>query len=261
MLTRLLINSLFSHCLLTYELKTGLSCILHAETGSGKTLAYLLPLLKRLINTEKTNAVLPIQSLIIVPTKVFIYSLFTCYQRLSHSTQELAIQVGTEIAMLTMNQNGEDTTSESFSDMVKVCLTNTPKSEVKSIKQPIIVGTPVKVLDLLKNLSPKEVSNINYIVIDEVDKVIHAAGKYASNDEKRIMRTNFKPIEDIMAIILALRSSEEIEKLQGFTHSLTHSLTHSFIHSLASRIFLIYSPSCSRSRVSYRGASVTPRVV
>jgi len=123
--------------------------------------------------------------------------------------------VGTDIAMLTMNQNSDDTTSNGFSDMVKVCLTNTPKSEIKSIKQPIIVGTPVKVLDLLKNLTPKEVSNINYIVIDEVDKVIHATGKYASNDEKRIMRNNFKPIEDIMAIILALRSSEEVEKLQG----------------------------------------------
>jgi len=100
--------------------------------------------------------------------------------------------VGTEIAMLTMNQHGEDTTSNEFSAMVRVCLTNTPKNEVKSIKQPIIVGTPVKILDLLKNLSPKEVSNINYIVIDEVDKVIHAAGKYASNDEKRTMRTNLQ---------------------------------------------------------------------
>ena len=49
---------------------SGLTCILHAETGSGKTLAYLLPLLKRLINYDKTNTILPIQSLIIVPTKV-----------------------------------------------------------------------------------------------------------------------------------------------------------------------------------------------
>ncbi len=54
---------------------SGLSCILHAETGSGKTLAYLLPLLKRLINHDKTNTILPIQSLIIVPTKVLTHSL------------------------------------------------------------------------------------------------------------------------------------------------------------------------------------------
>jgi hypothetical protein len=170
--------------------------------------------------------------------------------------------VGTEIAMLTMNQHGEDTTSNEFSAMVRVCLTNTPKSEVKSIKQPIIVGTPVKILDLLKNLSPKEVSNINYIVIDEVDKVIHAAGKYASNDEKRTMRTNFKPIEDIMAIILALRSAEEIEKLQGiyslthFTHSLTHSPTHLFTYLL---IYLL--THISGGSIGYRRTSIATRAV
>ena len=48
-------------------LVTGLSCILHAETGSGKTLCYLLPILKRLHDSELHSS--GIRVLIIVPTK------------------------------------------------------------------------------------------------------------------------------------------------------------------------------------------------
>ena len=48
-------------------LVTGLSCILHAETGSGKTLCYLLPILKRLYDSDLHSS--GIRVLIIVPTK------------------------------------------------------------------------------------------------------------------------------------------------------------------------------------------------
>ena len=48
-------------------LVTGLSCILHAETGSGKTFCYLLPILKRLYDSELHSS--GIRVMIIVPTK------------------------------------------------------------------------------------------------------------------------------------------------------------------------------------------------
>jgi superfamily II DNA/RNA helicase len=45
-------------------LTSGLSCILHAQTGSGKTLAYLLPLLKRLLKSDGSVDLTPLQGLI-----------------------------------------------------------------------------------------------------------------------------------------------------------------------------------------------------
>ena len=56
-------------------LVTGLSCILHAETGSGKTLCYLLPILKRLYDSDLYSS--GIRVLIIVPTKELAVQVLT----------------------------------------------------------------------------------------------------------------------------------------------------------------------------------------
>jgi superfamily II DNA/RNA helicase len=103
-------------------LTAGLSCILHAQTGSGKTLTYLLPLLKRLLGSDGTVDMTPLQGLIIVPTK------------------ELAVQVAADVAALLSKSDDVIDCSA-----VHLCL-KTTRAGFDDVKAPIVVGTPFKVL-------------------------------------------------------------------------------------------------------------------
>jgi superfamily II DNA/RNA helicase len=111
-----------------FALSTGLSCIIHAETGSGKTLCYLLPLLKRLVDEKKKNDNdnSKIVSIIVVPSK------------------ELAVQVAADVASM-MGQSDEIDTR-----LVHLCL-ESGRAGLDSVRAPIVIGTPYKLLDAVRN--------------------------------------------------------------------------------------------------------------
>lgn len=164
-------------------LTAGVSAILHAETGSGKTLAYLLPLLKRLYHSPSEER-LPMQALIIVPTK------------------ELAVQIGADIMRLTDESDSHP--------LVHICISS-PKLGFDKIIAPIVVGTPFKINDCIKSSSIDPLSNLQYVVLDEVDRLISTVGKYASNDEVRASKNEESPTKDLMEKIVNARNKYKSE--------------------------------------------------
>ena len=175
---------------------SGLSCILHAQTGSGKTLAYLLPLLKRLSRSDGSVDMTPLQGLIIVPSK------------------ELAVQVAADITALLSKSDELD------SSAVELCL-KTSRGGLDKVMAPIVVGTPFKVLDALKASSPKLIESMNYLVLDEVDRLMSSLSKYATNDEKRDARNEVNPTVELVNMIVQAKIAANLPQMQVVAASAT----------------------------------------
>jgi superfamily II DNA/RNA helicase len=175
---------------------SGLSCILHAQTGSGKTLAYLLPLLKRLSKSDGSVDMTPLQGLIIVPSK------------------ELAVQVAADITALLSKSDELD------SSAVELCL-KTSRGGLDKVLAPIVVGTPFKVLDALKASSPKLIESMNYLVLDEVDRLMSSLSKYATNDEKREARNEVNPTVELVSMIVQAKIAANLPQMQVVAASAT----------------------------------------
>ncbi|NLI90391.1 MAG: DEAD/DEAH box helicase, partial [Epulopiscium sp.] len=127
--------------------------------GTGKTLAYLLPLLQK-IDTSRRE----MQVLILTPT------------------HELAMQVYRQVELLSKN-SAMPVTSAAIIGNANI------KRQVKELrdKQHIIVGTPARVLQLIK-MKKIKAHTIKTIVIDEYDRQLH--------------KSNLKEIEDIIKTTL-----------------------------------------------------------
>lgn len=175
---------------------SGLSCILHAQTGSGKTLAYLLPLLKRLSKSDGSVDMTPLQGLIIVPSK------------------ELAVQVAADITALLSNSEELD------SSAVELCL-KTSRGGLDKVLAPIVIGTPFKVLDALKASSPKLIESMNYLVLDEVDRLMSSLSKYATNEDKREARNEVNPTVELVSMIVQAKIAANLPQMQVVAASAT----------------------------------------
>lgn len=115
-----------------------------AHTGSGKTLAFLCPLFQK-INSEKRE----MQALILAPT------------------HELVIQIESQIKLLAQNSEIPVTSLTIIGDV------NIDKQikRLKDTKPHIIVGTPGRVIDLIRK---KKITahTLKTIVIDEADNLL-----------------------------------------------------------------------------------------
>lgn len=178
------------------QITSGLSCILHAQTGSGKTLAYLLPLLKRLTKNDGSVDMKPLQGLIIVPSK------------------ELAVQVAADITTLLSKSHELD------SSVVELCL-KTSRGGLDSVLAPIVVGTPFKVLDALKASSPQLVESMNYLVLDEVDRLISSLSKYATSEKRREAREETNPTVELVELLVRSKIAASLPQMQVVAASAT----------------------------------------
>jgi hypothetical protein len=180
-----------------FALSTGLSCIIHAETGSGKTLCYLLPLLKRLVDEKKKNDNdnSKIVSIIVVPSK------------------ELAVQVAADVASM-MGQSDEIDTR-----LVHLCL-ESGRAGLDSVRAPIVIGTPYKLLDAVRaTQSVQCLDSVNYLVLDEVDRMLHALSKYSSNDVRRKERQTANPVKELIGDLARIRGFVPPDKNGGNSNS------------------------------------------
>lgn len=168
-------------------LTAGQSAILHAETGSGKTLAYVLPLLKRLLSSP-TRPLAPLQALILVPTK------------------ELAIQVAADVTYIMSGSVTASTFTEQEAGPVHLCLT-TNRRGLDQVQAPIVIGTPTKVMDAMRQSSASSFRSMNYVVLDEVDRLIPAVGRYATTDDIRRVREEQSASELVLSNLLRARGS------------------------------------------------------
>ncbi|KAJ1422449.1 P-loop containing nucleoside triphosphate hydrolase protein [Ochromonadaceae sp. CCMP2298] len=159
---------------------TGMSCLIHAATGTGKTLCFLLPILKKLYSDE-ADSKRPFQALIMVPTK------------------ELAVQIASDIASLT---NGDK-------DIVHLCLSGVRKG-LGDVTAPIIVGTPYKIRDAIQATGARNVlpllAELDYLVLDEVDRMLHAVGKYATQQDRKTNQGYPNPALEVIDMLVKVKS-------------------------------------------------------
>jgi superfamily II DNA/RNA helicase len=139
------------------QLCDGLSALLHAPTGTGKTYAYLLPALKKLF--EKNELEKPLQILIVVPTR------------------ELVDQVKEDVQRLTNYHDGLS---------IFYCRNTISKEELQQrLISPLWIGTSYQLSELLeKKLVGNLLRNIEFLIFDEVDRLVYAPSKYITLEEK-----------------------------------------------------------------------------
>ena len=138
----------------------------------------------------------PLQGLIIVPSK------------------ELAVQVAADITALLSKSDELD------SSAVELCL-KTSRGGLDKVMAPIVVGTPFKVLDALKASSPKLIESMNYLVLDEVDRLMSSLSKYATNDEKRDARNEVNPTVELVNMIVQAKIAANLPQMQVVAASAT----------------------------------------
>ena len=118
--------------------------IAEAHTGTGKTLAFLIPIFEK-INVEKRE----MQAIILAPT------------------HELVMQIDAQIKLLAKNSNMNVTSLTIMGE------SNIEKQikKLKEVKPHIIVGSPGRILDLIKK---KKITahTIKTIVLDEADNLL-----------------------------------------------------------------------------------------
>ena len=118
--------------------------IAEAHTGTGKTLAFLIPIFEK-INVEKRE----MQAIILAPT------------------HELVVQIESQIKLLSTN-SGINITSLSIMGESNI---EKQIKKLKEVKPHIIVGSPGRILDLIKK---KKITahTIKTIVLDEADNLL-----------------------------------------------------------------------------------------
>lgn len=123
------------------KMRKGNDILAHAQTGTGKTLAFLIPILESIPDISSG-----IRSLIIVPTRELsnqitdVLKYFQKYRSLSVVNASGGHNITTQIQKLSSNTD-------------------------------IVVGTPGRVLDLLRN-GNINFKNIDSFVIDEMDQIL-----------------------------------------------------------------------------------------
>lgn len=123
------------------KMRKGKDILAHAQTGTGKTLAFLIPILESIPDISSG-----IKSLIIVPTRELsnqitdVLKYFQKYRSLSVVNTSGGHNITTQIQKLSSNTD-------------------------------IVVGTPGRVLDLLRN-GNINFKNIDSFVIDEMDQIL-----------------------------------------------------------------------------------------
>nr|CDS32990.1 ATP dependent RNA helicase DDX27 [Hymenolepis microstoma] len=131
-----------------------------ARTGSGKTLAFLLPILERLVFAPLA-ARKSTKALIISPTRELAVQIFKVAEQLAKHCSRLKIQLAA---------GGLDLSSQEAS------LRTNPD---------IVVATPGRLIDHLSNVPNFSLSGIEYLVLDEADKLLD---EYFTEQIKEIIR-------------------------------------------------------------------------
>ena len=123
----------------------------------------------------------PLQSIIVVPSR------------------ELAIQVAADVASLVSVSKGNIDTR-----MIHLCI-DSGKAGLDNVKAPIVIGTPFKLLDAVQASSEKTLHMMQYLVLDEVDRMLTVSGKYSSNEDRRKKRQYRNPTQDLISKIVHVR--------------------------------------------------------
>ncbi|KAK7281597.1 hypothetical protein RIF29_09723 [Crotalaria pallida] len=151
-----------------------------AQTGSGKTGAFALPILHALLEAPRPN------------------HFFACVMS---PTRELAIQIAEQFEALGCEIGVKCAVLDGGIDMVQ--------QSIKIAKQPhIIVGTPGRVLDHLKNTKGFSLSKLKYLVLDEADRLLNEDFEESLNEILQAIPS------DRRTFLFSATMTKKVQKLQ-----------------------------------------------
>ena len=95
------------------------------------------------------------------------------------------------------------------SSLVHVCL-SASKDGLDSVEAPIVVGTSYKLLQSIRqtSMTVQLFDELDYVVLDEVDRLVPVAGRYARGVEKNAIDERTNPTVELVTYILQLRKGK-----------------------------------------------------
>ncbi|UZJ54509.1 hypothetical protein CBS101457_003829 [Exobasidium rhododendri] len=167
----------------------GRDTLLHAQTGSGKTLSYLLPIIQSLLPLCETSWIdrssLGTVAIILVPTRELAQQIYEvaeklCSLHLTARSEETEREVeGMEASATTM---GIRRTRWIIPGIVSGGATRNHEKNRLRKGLPIIVATPGRLLDHLRNTTSFDVGRLQWLVLDEADRLLQLGFEQTLND-------------------------------------------------------------------------------
>ncbi|ODV88139.1 hypothetical protein CANARDRAFT_26300 [[Candida] arabinofermentans NRRL YB-2248] len=159
--------------------------IAKASTGSGKTAAYCIPVIHSILVDSLTRN--QTQAVILVPTKELSKQVF-------EFLNQLTVYCGNLIKTLNLN--------DTISEQLQMSLVNDSPE--------IIVSTPAKLISVLEKNKSLNLTNLKYLVIDEVDLMI----SYGYNDDLDKLTNYLNLKQTTQVFMMSATLNEDINDLK-----------------------------------------------
>lgn len=177
--------------------------IVKAETGSGKTLAYCVPLMQRILedfspvnpNSKDLRQENGTLAIVIVPTR-----------ELTHQVQDTL----RKLLLFSTRKYPHWLVSSSLSGGDK------RQSEKARLRKgvTIVVATPGRLLDHLRNTEKFQVANLRWLVLDEADRLLELGFEESLNEIVKILKEKRKSNLRIWSTLLCSATLDEnVDKL------------------------------------------------
>ncbi|VEU19550.1 DEKNAAC100115 [Brettanomyces naardenensis] len=159
--------------------------IARASTGSGKTAAYCIPVIQSILADSFTDN--QIQAVILVPTKELA-------QQVYDFLNELTVYCGKAVKLLNL--------TDAIDDKLLVSLVNE--------RPEVLISTPSKLVDILEKDHEISLTQLKYLVIDEVDLV--ASYGYSDDLDKLSGYLNLK--QELQVFLMSATLNEDVDSLK-----------------------------------------------
>uniref|UniRef100_A0A023F7D5 ATP-dependent RNA helicase n=1 Tax=Triatoma infestans TaxID=30076 RepID=A0A023F7D5_TRIIF len=170
--------------------------LVRSQTGSGKTLAYAVPILNFLQDVRpKISRSDGVKALVVVPTRELALQTYECFQKLVRAFTWLVpgILIGGEKR----------------------------KSEKARIRKgiTILIGTPGRLLDHTKRTKSLSLRNVQWLVLDEADKLLDLGYEEAVGNLLEVLRMeqddDVEKTKTVQTVLLSATLTPGVERLAG----------------------------------------------
>ncbi|KAE8269917.1 hypothetical protein A4X09_0g2432 [Tilletia walkeri] len=183
--------------------------MIHSQTGSGKTLTYLLPILHHLLPLSQEsfiNRSIGTLAIVLAPTRELARQIYDVLERILSMSLHLP-----------ESQGKEEEDQRHYSRWLVPCLLTggaTRTHEKMRLRKgcPIIVSTPGRLLDHLQNTTTLDVGKLQWLILDEADRLMDLGFEEALRDITQILESRRKvAVSKARIAVLELENEEQSE--------------------------------------------------
>ncbi|KAE8249445.1 hypothetical protein A4X13_0g5207 [Tilletia indica] len=182
--------------------------MIHSQTGSGKTLTYLLPILHHLLPLSQEsfiNRSIGTLAIVLAPTRELARQIYDVLERILSMSLHLP-----------ESQDKEEDQRHYSRWLVPCLLTGgaTRTHEKMRLRKgcPIIVSTPGRLLDHLQNTTTLDVGKLQWLILDEADRLMDLGFEEALRDITQILESRRKvAVSKARIAVLELENEDQSE--------------------------------------------------